>query len=144
MRRNLPRCPAHLTPPAAREWRRVVKVLDGMGILTAVDVAALAAYCQAYGRWVEAEGRLREGPLLYRTPGGHVQPSPLLGIIHKQLELMGRYMVELGMTPAARSRVSAALPPAPPSYRSVRDLSDDELEAIALGSDRLALAAPAP
>ena len=77
-----------------------------MGVLTTIDRAALAAYCQAYGRWVEAEERMRDGQMLYKTPSGHVQQSPLLSIINKQLELMGRYMAELGMTPAARSRVS--------------------------------------
>ena len=76
-----------------------------MGVLTTIDRAALAAYCQAYGRWVEAEERLRETPMLFKTPSGYVQQSPLLGIINKQLELMGRYLVELGMTPASRSRV---------------------------------------
>ena len=109
-RERLPRCPEHLTPAAAREWHRVARLLQGMGVLTGIDRAALAAYCQAYGRWVETEARLQEGPLLYRTPSGHVQQSPLLGIVHKQLELMGRYMVELGMTPAARSRVMAGNP----------------------------------
>jgi P27 family predicted phage terminase small subunit len=83
----------------------VAAELHRMGVLTTIDRAALAAYCQAYGRWVEAEDRMRESPLLYKTPSGHVQQSPLLGIINKQLELMGRYLVELGMTPAARSRV---------------------------------------
>ena len=71
-------------------------------MLTTFDRAALAAYCQAYGRWVEAEERLRETPPLVKTPSGYVQQSPWLGIVNKQLELMGRYMVELGMTPAAR------------------------------------------
>ena len=103
--RSLPRCPSHLTAPAAREWRRVAAELHGLGVLTTIDRAALAAYCQAYGRWVEAEERMRDMPLLVRTPAGYVQQSPLLGIINKQLELMGRYLVELGMTPAARSRV---------------------------------------
>lgn len=105
-RRRLPVCPAHLTPPAAREWRRLAKALQAAGVFTEFDRGALAAYCQAYGRWVEAEERLQEGPLLYKTPSGYVQQSPWLGIIHKQLELMGRYMVELGLTPAARSRCS--------------------------------------
>ena len=36
-----------------------------------------------------------------------MQQSPWLAIANKQLELMGRYMTELGMTPAARSRVTA-------------------------------------
>jgi P27 family predicted phage terminase small subunit len=77
-----------------------------MGVLTVVDRAALAAYCQACGRWVEAEEKLKETPALFKTPSGYVQQSPWLGIANKQLEIMGRYMTELSMTPAARSRVS--------------------------------------
>ena len=77
-----------------------------MGVLTTIDRAALAAYCQSYARWVEAEQKLKETPALLKTPSGYVQQSPWLGIANKQLELMGRYMTELGMTPASRSRVA--------------------------------------
>jgi P27 family predicted phage terminase small subunit len=109
---RLPSCPPHLSPAAAAEWRRLAKALQRAGVLTRFDRAALAAYCQAYGRWVEAEEQLRETPTLYKTPSGHVQQSPWLSIANKQLELMGRYMTELGLTPAARSRVfSTAMRP---------------------------------
>jgi P27 family predicted phage terminase small subunit len=107
---RLPSCPGHLNPAAAAEWRRVAKALQRAGVLTAFDRAALAAYCQAWGRWVEAEEKLKATPILVRTPSGYVQQSPWLSIAHRQLELMGRYMVELGLTPAARSRVAACLP----------------------------------
>jgi P27 family predicted phage terminase small subunit len=110
-RSRLPTCPSHLTPAAAKEWRRVARALHRMGVVTEFDRAALAAYCQAYGRWVEAEEKLKETPILFRTPSGYVQQSPWLGIANKQLELMGRFMTELGMTPAARSRVEAIVAP---------------------------------
>jgi P27 family predicted phage terminase small subunit len=103
----LPRCPEHLAPVARKEWRRVARTLHAIGVLTTIDRAALAAYCQAYARWVEAEERLKETPPLFKTPSGYVQQSPWLAIANKQLELMGRYMTELGMTPAARSRVAS-------------------------------------
>ena len=45
--------------------------------------------------------------MLLKTATGYVQQSPWLSIANKQLELMGRYMTELGLTPAARSRVTA-------------------------------------
>jgi len=102
-----PRCPSHLSHVAQKEWRRLAGCLHKMGVLTTVDRAALAAYCQSYGRWVEAEEKLKETPTLYKTPSGYVQQSPWLGVANKQLELMGRFMVELGMTPASRSRVIA-------------------------------------
>jgi P27 family predicted phage terminase small subunit len=115
---GIPRCPDHLTQVARTEWRRVARALHGMGVLTLIDRAALAAYCAAYSRWVEAEEKLKETPTLYKTPSGYVQQSPWLGIANKQMELMGRYMTELGMTPAARSRVAVGTtPPTPQTMR---------------------------
>lgn len=104
----LPRCPAHLSPVARKEWRRLATPLFEAGILTLADRAAMAAYCQCYARWVEAEEKLAETPMLLKTPSGYVQQSPWLGIANRQLELMGRYMAELGLTPAARARVAVA------------------------------------
>jgi len=101
-----PTCPSHLSSAAKTEWRRIAGTLHDMGVVTTVDRAALAAYCQAYGRWVEAEKRLAETPTLLKTPSGYVQQSPWLSVANKQMELMNRYMVELGITPASRSRIS--------------------------------------
>jgi P27 family predicted phage terminase small subunit len=103
----VPRCPGHLSPPARAEWRRLVRVLARMGVVTAVDRAVLAAYCQAWGRWVEAEEKLKVTPVMLKTPSGHVQQSPWLSVANRQMELMGRCAAELGITPASRSRVAA-------------------------------------
>ena len=48
---------------------------------------------------------------MLKTPSGYVQQSPWLSVSNKQLELMGRYMAELGITPASRSRVASVLSP---------------------------------
>ncbi|MGM0583283.1 MAG: phage terminase small subunit P27 family [Pseudomonadota bacterium] len=101
-----PACPAHLSPVARAEWERLVEVLEETGVLTSADQGALAAYCQAYGRWVEAERRLAETPALLKTPAGYLQISPWMTVANKQMELMARFMGELGLTPAARSRLA--------------------------------------
>ena len=82
--------------------------LTVLRILTELDRAALAAYCQAYGRWVEAERKLHETPMLLKLPSGFVQQNPWLTIANKQLELMHKYLTEFGLTPVSRSRVSIA------------------------------------
>ena len=41
-----PTCPAHLSPTAKAEWKRLAQSLNAIGLLTQVDRAALAAYCQ--------------------------------------------------------------------------------------------------
>ena len=96
-----PTCPAHLSPTAKAEWKRLAQSLNKIGLLTQVDRAALAAYCQSYGRWVEAERKLAETPALLKTPAGYVQPSPWFAISSKQLELMAKFMVEIGLIPTA-------------------------------------------
>jgi len=102
---GLPRCPAHLDRAARNEWRRLATPMFEAGVLTLADRAALAAYCQAYARWVEAEEKLKETPMLLKTPSGYVQQSPWLSVANKQLELMARFMAELGLTPVSRARL---------------------------------------
>ena len=46
---EIPRCPAHLGAEAKREWKRVSRELAGYGLLTRIDRAALALYCEAWG-----------------------------------------------------------------------------------------------
>ena len=55
--RKAPPCPKWLEPEAKKEWRRLSKQLEQIGVLTEVDQAAFASYCQAYARWKEEIGR---------------------------------------------------------------------------------------
>ena len=53
--KKAPRCPSWLEDEAKKEWKRMGKVLEQLGLLTEMDMAAFAGYCQAYARWKEAE-----------------------------------------------------------------------------------------
>ena len=77
---KVPTCPAHLCPAAKAEWKRLARELFLLGIVMDLDRAALAAYSQAYGRWAEAERKLKDTPVLIKLPSGYIQPSPWLGI----------------------------------------------------------------
>ena len=57
--------------------------------------------------------KLAVTPAILRMPSGYIQQSPWLTIANKQLELMARYMAELGLTPASRSRLSVQLQTGP-------------------------------
>jgi P27 family predicted phage terminase small subunit len=105
----LPTCPEHLSPTAKAEWKRIAHSLNAIGLLTLADRAAMAAYCQSWGRWVEAERKLQATPMLLKTPAGYVQQSPWLTIANRERELMARFMAELGLTPSSRSRLSVDL-----------------------------------
>src|SRR5690606_5520585 len=59
-----PKCPSHLKGEARREWKRIAPELVELGVLARVDRAALAAYCQTYARWVEAEEVIADDGLI--------------------------------------------------------------------------------
>jgi len=106
-----PSCPAWLAKEGKREWRRISKELEALGLLTRVDRAALAAYCQCYARWVEAEAALvKQGggmTLTCTTDKGNLIQHPAVGIANKAMAEMRSFLTEFGMTPAARTRINA-------------------------------------
>src|SRR6185312_10311163 len=106
----VPTCPAQLCPSAKAEWKRLTRQLSALGIVTVLDRAVMAGYCQAYGRWVEAERKLKETPAILKMPSGYIQQNPWLTISNKQLELMHKYMCELGLSPVSRTRVDVRRP----------------------------------
>ncbi len=47
---DIPTCPAHLCSAAKAEWKRLAQMLFRLRVISHLDRAVLAAYCQAYGR----------------------------------------------------------------------------------------------
>jgi P27 family predicted phage terminase small subunit len=103
---GIPDCPDFLTTEARAEWFRTAKVLKEMQLLTLADRAALAAYCTAYGRWVEAEQQVQKYGTIVKSPNkGFPMKSPYLTVADQALESMRKLMVEFGLTPSSRSRI---------------------------------------
>jgi P27 family predicted phage terminase small subunit len=76
-------------------------------MVTALDRAALAAYAQAWGRWVQAETALAAlpDPFTCTTAAGNLIQTPLLGACNRAAADMMRYAAECGLTPASRGKV---------------------------------------
>ena len=104
----VPKCPAHLNTQAKREWGRVSKVLHKLGLLTEIDRAQLALYCQAWGRWVEAEEALKVHGIIIPAPSGYPMLNPQYAVCKQAMVTMQRALSEFGMSPASRARVRGA------------------------------------
>jgi P27 family predicted phage terminase small subunit len=107
----LPKCPSVLQGEAKREWRRMAKKLHDAGLLSEIDGAALTTYCLTWARLMDAEEKLRTIGAVVKTPNGWLAHSPYLAIATKATEQLVRILVEFGMTPSSRSRIS--VPPKP-------------------------------
>ena len=81
-----------------------------MKVLTVADGDALAAYCQIYARWQQAEEFIAKHGVAYpiRDDKGQIrfmQPFPQVAIARSLLQLLKTYQQEFGLTPSARTRI---------------------------------------
>ena len=123
--KKAPRGPAWLEDEAKREWKRMAKVLEAMGLLTEMDMAAFAGYCQAYARWKEAEEFISQHGSMVRTPNGYLQQIPQVSIAQTNQKIMLKFCEQFGLTPSSRSRIVAG---------ADSSGSEDEMEQL-LGGD---------
>lgn len=114
-----PEMPSGLPVRAIAEWKRIVPELAALGVLTTIDGKALAGYCVAFARWMEAErevtrlGLIVEEPLLNKDGveiGRRYRRNPAVSIAHEAMKLRKSFLIEFGMTPAARSRIRIEKP----------------------------------
>jgi len=125
---EIPDCPPHLWTEAKKEWKRITPLLQRYGLVSKIDRAALALYCQTWARWVwaekmlsraqrDADRRMREADargevytggdgLTMPTPGGHITYSPHWVIANKAMEQVHKFLHSFGMKPDARSAVT--------------------------------------
>ena len=106
-KKNAPKCPAWLDAEAKKEWRRVSKQLEEIGVLTEVDMAAFAGYCEAYSRWKDAEEFISKHGTIFKTPSGYWQQVPHVSIAQTYLKIVIKFCEQFGMTPSSRSRIMA-------------------------------------
>lgn len=101
--------PEWLSEPARRYWGEIAPMLADCGILTQADRTAFEGLCDAYARWREASEMLAKTPMIVKAPtSGYLMPNPMIAITNTAFGQLRAMLVEFGMTPAARSRVTAS------------------------------------
>ena len=105
--KKLPDCPDWLEDEAKAEWERLAVPLYNLGLLTELDMAAFASYCQAYARWKEAEEFISQHGSIVKTKTGYWQQVPQVSIARANQAMMLKAAAEFGLTPSARSRIIA-------------------------------------
>ncbi len=99
--------PDWLDASALEEWARKVEQLHSAGVLTVVDDCALALYCLCWAKVRELIPIVaKEGHSVTAANGGVVRNPNSVALSQAETAL-NRAMVELGLTPSARTRVKA-------------------------------------
>ena len=128
-------CPAYLDRYGREEWRRIIGQAVAMGY-AALDMTTLAMACDTYSEWRRARAKCRDrvvrtkvdldgktkitrtalsGLVQESGPNGLV-PSAWYRIVEESKRAYLRFVGELGLSPAARTRIDAEpLMPATPA-----------------------------
>lgn len=100
------KAPAHLSFDAQKAWKDIIPKLERMGILTEIDTDAIAIYCDAYSRWVEARQALAIEGYYWTSDKGNKCYHPMVTIMNDAIKQMHTMQTEFGMTPRARNGIS--------------------------------------
>ncbi|MFW5408271.1 phage terminase small subunit P27 family [Pectobacterium brasiliense] len=106
--REIPSPPAHLSDWGKTAWGRMTVLLDGMGVLTVADVFALERLCDIYADILQLRNTIADEGRTYtvQTEGGFlIKANPAVAMLADADRRFKSYLVEFGLTPAARSKV---------------------------------------
>ena len=106
-----PVMPGWLSPKAKTAWKELSGVLLEMGVLTVPDRKALELLCDAYGEWRDARAVIEKQGMTYQTTTQHgdtmYRARPEVAMAQNAWSRVMAGLVQFGLTPASRSKVSA-------------------------------------
>ncbi len=107
---KMPSCPKFLDAGARKEWRRTGKILQSVGLMTELDRATLAGYCDAYSQWEEATKKVHELGMVFKKSDGTPGLNPYLRVAREAFERMMKNAVLIGMSPSSRASLKVEKP----------------------------------
>ena len=110
-KREIPSCPAHMSDAGKVAWGRLSVLLDRMGVLTEADGAAFERLCDCYSDVLICRESLIADGWTYKTTDNAgntlIKGNPAASQLRAADAQFKSYLVEFGLTPAARSKVHA-------------------------------------
>jgi len=114
------KAPSTLDKIGRQKWRELSRQVDTS---QSANADALACYCVAYSRWVQAEQQVQELGLIVKSATGTPCENPYLGIVKRSMVELHRWGRELGVV----TKSSKAIQPEAPA-----DDLDAEIRSLSL------------
>lgn len=120
---KIPEPPAHLSDAEVENWKQIIAAVPD-GLLTSLDRVVFESYIRAWTLSQSAAAMVRaQGPVLTTTLGNVIQ-NPYLAVMNKQTLIAMKAAIEMGFTPAARTRI-AIVPNGKPEKDKAESYFDD-------------------
>lgn len=93
---------------ASSKWDELFYTLDQMGMLSSSYSGMMENYSVAYSLYSRSLAHVNENGMLVDGATGNLVRNPALIELHKAMDVMTKLQIEMGLTPASRSRVTVA------------------------------------
>jgi len=107
---QMPKCPSHLDKEAKAEWKRAGTILDSIGLMTGLDMAVLAGYCDAYSQWAKATLEVQATGMVYQKADETPALNPYLRVAREAYDRMMKAAVLIGLSPSSRVNLKVDTP----------------------------------
>ncbi len=107
---KMPECPAHLDEQARIEWKRCGDILQSIGLMTELDMAVFAGYCDAFSQWGKATEEIHKMGMVYKRADGTPGLNPYLRVAREAYDRMMKAAVLLGLSPSSRASLKVEKP----------------------------------
>lgn len=108
-KKEIPACPGHLPDVAKVAWGQLCAILDRMGVLTEADAMALERAVGCYAELMQYQALVDRDGATYQTTSTAgetvIKGNPAVAMLADADRRFKGYLVEFGLTPAARSKV---------------------------------------
>ena len=105
-----PSVPDWLSVVAKAKWQEVAKLLADAGIITAMDLDAIAAYAVAYSQWRLALEHIEENGIAYDSEGGLQKMNPACSVARETTKELAHWGSVLGLSPLSRKKLRVEAP----------------------------------
>lgn len=109
-RTRTPVCPPHLDAKGKAVWKKLCAILKRMGVLTEADGLALERLCDCYSDILQCRDLVEQAGRTYTTIDQNsntlIKSNPAVAQLRAADAQFKSYLVEFGLTPAARSKVN--------------------------------------
>lgn len=121
---GVPHPPCWLNPTATDIWHDLAPKVHAMRVLTAADLDALANLCVAQSMVRDCAERIAAEGLTVQSDRSAPMPHPAIRIQKEYLMIAKSLMVEFGLTPASRGRLSVEPPKTAEELESEKQWAD--------------------
>lgn len=104
-RGTVPPAPDFLDEVATTEWYTIGEELEKYDLLSAMDLTALAIYCQAKSEYIKATVDIQTNGSVMVMESGYEQQRPSVIIQQRSAGIIRQFLYEFGLSPRARAQL---------------------------------------